>query len=422
MPIPTLPRTPRSLVLAVSACAVALAAWLFFSSSRGVLLQVPSAAADLPFPSPLIRVNLTPSPAASIELEISGAYRIRPVGDERDLGHGSHLASTKVVPGGPGIQIGSDRYAVSRLELVPDRSPAIWINGHQYRGTVRLYRRPGNRLIAINVLPLEEYVASVIDSEMPAAFGDSARQAQAIVARTYALVQMQRAGDAVLFDVYATERSQKYLGFQYRDKTGRRLAGESENSRRIARETRGIVCVDRGRVFCTYYSAACGGHTTLGTEIFSDAARPLTGVPCDWCRDARLFRWNGELAKARAGEAVKGFLQRSGKPFGTLASMRREPEVPPGRVPRFIVGDGSREHRLSGVELRQLLPSGTLYSPDFDVREAGETLVFEGRGHGHGVGFCQWGAGGQARAGRDCIEILRYYYPGSDVVSLRFPE
>ena len=80
-------------------------------------------------------------------------------------------------------------------------------------------------MVVVNVVPLEDYVASVVDGEMPATFPEAARQAQAIVARTYVLYQIQTARVSPLFDVYATTRSQNYLGYQYRGRDGKRLCG-----------------------------------------------------------------------------------------------------------------------------------------------------------------------------------------------------
>src|SRR4029077_15905930 len=128
-----------------------------------------------------------------------------------------------------------------------------------------------------------EYTASVVDGEMPAAFPDEARKAQAIVARTYALYQKRVAARGSIADLFASTRSQKYLGYQYRE-GGKLLAGESESSRKIAAATRGQVCHYHGKIFCTSYCAVCGGNTVRGTEVFSDAGAPLVSVKCDFCR------------------------------------------------------------------------------------------------------------------------------------------
>lgn len=103
--------------------------------------------------------------------------------------------------------------------------------------------------------------------------------------------------------------------------------------------------------------------------------------------------------------------------FGALVAM--VPTTPPeSGVSRFRLTDGSKTYELSGMELRGDVLGGGLLSPQFEVRKSGTDYTFAGRGHGHGVGLCQWGARGQAQAGKNCLAILGHYYPGSRVVVL----
>lgn len=390
-------------------------------------LQIPRAAPSPSDPfSPPIRVNVTPDPRKSLTLAVDRPYRIRPLGSSRILDRGRRMKPAQATVTATGFLIGEREFPVARLEIEADDPPAIWVGDHQYRGRVRLIRRPGRRFMAVNVLPLEEYIAGVVDSEMPAAFPTAARKAQAIVARTFALYQMTHAPKNAEFDLYATTRSQKYLGFQYRNPQGRRLAGESADSRRITQETAGMVCLWRGELFCTYYSAVCGGRTTPGRQVFSDAAPPLQSVACDWCRDAPRYRWIKTLPKSDVAAQLKSSSAFSREFFAKNLSMTRVSGPPYSRHSIFEVRtqktglplNGGRRQRLSAVELRRSLSTASLPSPRFTVRDAGESLEFHGRGHGHGVGLCQWGARGLALAGRDELQILRYYYPGAELVVL----
>ena len=372
--------------------------------------------AATPVDGPLIRVNLTPTRVRQLDIAIDGPYRIRPMGQAAVKGTGRRLKPTKVVATSRGLRIGSNEYSSTRLQIEPVRSPGIWINDHQYRGNVRLIRRSDGTLIAVNVVALEEYLASVVDSEMPAAFPAAARRAQAIVARTYALDRMQSARNHPYFHLDATARSQKYLGYQYRTASGRRLAGESANSRRIVSETTGMVCTHQGKLFRTYYSAVCGGRTTVGRVHFADAAEPLKSVVCQWCRAAKYYRWQTELPKQDVSDTLRRYFLAKGEPFGRLTSMTRRTGSAGGAVPEFVVADSRRKLIISATHLRRQLPASTLYSPYFSVREAGGRMIFAGRGHGHCAGMCQWGARGLALAGRNCVDIIRYYYPGAKVV------
>lgn len=362
-----------------------------------------------------IRVNLTPSPVASLPIQIDGPYRVQPVGNPRVLADAAKLDATTVTVTKTGFQIGRDHFPVTRLEIHPQQSPAIWINGHQYRGTVRFYRRPGTKLMAVNVLPLEEYVASVVDSEMPAAFPSEARKAQAVVARTYAMYQMGQSARDALFDVYADTRSQKYLGFQYRGAGDRLLAGESAASRKIVSETRGMVCTYAGRLFCTYYSAVCGGHTLRGTELFSDAVPAVAAVPCDYCREAKYYRWNASLTAAEMEKKVNPVVKGRTGGWGRLLALDNIPPAAPGRLLEFDAKYQQGHGTIRGDRLRTALSSHGVRSPHFSIEHQGK-YTLHGRGHGHGVGLCQWGARGQAKIGRGVQQILQYYYPGSEIV------
>ena len=369
-----------------------------------------------------VRIAVTSTPQKEIELSIDGPYQLRPVGSDKVLSRGSQLATCTVTATSNGLKIGKSEYAVTRLEIVPERSPSVWANRHQYRGTLRLLRRSGGGVLAVNVLPMGDYLASVVDSEMPTSFGNEARKAQAIVARTYALDVIRNEGGDGEFDLFASTNSQKYLGFKYRDGS-RTLAGESEGSREIVRETTGMVCTYQGRLFRTYYSAACGGHTTQGSAVFSDAVAALKSVPCDYCREAKLYRWEADLPKSDVETKLKAYFRSEGKTLDKLQSIKLATGNPDRgtEVPEFSVSDGKRSHQISAATLRRQLSVSTLYSPFFSVTEKGKsgTLHFEGRGHGHAVGLCQWGARGQSLAGKTCYEIVRYYYSGAKIVQLQ---
>ncbi|MEX0715594.1 MAG: SpoIID/LytB domain-containing protein [Planctomycetaceae bacterium] len=361
-------------------------------------------------------MSVTSAPVESLTVTVARGCRVRPVDGIEILDRPSRLDSVTVSATAIGVRVGAREYPVSRIEIVPNEPPDLRVGDRWYRGSLRVFRRPGGKLVAVNVLPLEEYVASVVDSEMPASFPEAARQAQAIAARTYALYQMTTGPRHPHFDVYADVRSQKYLGHQYLDARGRKLAGETAAGRRAALETAGVVCAHAGKVFCTYYSAVCGGRTVRGNLVFSDAAPPLVPVACDWCRTAERYRWSNELSGAELAASLGDVLGDAGR---AVTSLQETTARADDGSAEFVVSNGVRTARVSSTMLRRRLPAGILHSPHFSVRQEGERFVFEGRGHGHGVGLCQWGARGQAEAGRTCLDILRHYYPGAEIVALR---
>lgn len=359
----------------------------------------------------LIRVNVTPGGVKSLLLQIRGPYTFKEVGSAKEVSHGEVLAPSKVEATATGIKIGDATFRLTELEIVPKQDPGIEVDHHLYRGLIRLFRRKDGLISAVNVLPLDDYLASVVDSEMPAAFPTAAREAQAIVSRTYALYHKAHADPAAVYDLFSSQRSQKYLGAEYTAADGRRLTGESDSSRRAVAQTKGLVCSYHGQLFCTYYSAVCGGRTTSGTELFEDAAPSLKSVPCEWCKPSQYYRWTAQLDR-------HDFLSKiePGRSLRDMASIKQITGPGDGSISRFRILDGRKSFEVSGVELRERFPSTTLRSPHFTLTLDKNSIRAEGRGHGHGVGFCQWGARGQALAGRTATNIVRYYYPGADVI------
>jgi stage II sporulation protein D len=240
------------------------------------------------------------------------------------------------------------------------------------------------------------------------AFPKAAREAQAICSRTYAAYQMGVSRSHPYFDVFASTKSQRYLGYQYVSQ-GKRLAGESPQGRKIANETAGLVCLYAGEVFCTYYSAVCGGQTMKGDLVFADAALPLQQVSCDWCRAAPLYRWTEKQSKLAATRRLAPLLGSSKTELTSISRVDNKPLTP---ASLFAATNGKQTVRLSAVDLRRRM---NLPSADFEVWQDTGHFLFQGKGHGHGVGLCQWGARGMALAGKSASEILRHYYPGSEI-------
>ena len=122
------------------------------------------------------------------------------------------------------------------------------------------------------------------------------------------------------------------------------------------------------------------------------------------------------MPRVQASDAVRRYFAGRGKRFDALASIRRIASTSNVREPAFELGDGRRRYRLSAVEFRRLFPASIL-SYQFEPTIAKSQLIIEGRGHGHGVGLCQWGARGMAQEGAGPVSIVRHYYPGADVVA-----
>ena len=155
--------------------------------------------------------------------------------------------------------------------------------------------------------------------------------------------------------------------------------------------------------------------------MFSDAASVIQAVECDWCQAAERYRWSARISREQASEALASHFQAKGEAIGSLTMLSSSDDAAPGPSKLFSASDGRRSRTVSAVELRRLMPGATLHSPFFTIRQECDDFVFSGRGHGHGVGVCQWGARGLALEQKDCYEILRHYYPGVRFVRVQPP-
>ena len=376
----------------------------------------------------LVRVALTNQAATALRLKIAGPWRavalaasgiaINPTAALQPSVTMAPLPEQPVSVKQGRLRLGGQSFPATGVEIVPEQSPGIWVQGRLYRGSVRLHVTDAGRLWAVNVLPLEDYVAAVVDGEMPAAFPTAAREAQAIAARTYAVSFLVGSGCDVPvregpFDVFASPISQNYLGVTYTAADGRLLAGETAAGRAAALATAGQVLTDRGHLFRAYYSACCGGVAADGRHLFHDAATPLAGVTCDHCRDAPLYRWQRSLAMPADLAPLTRLARSKSGAFGDVHKVTPQ-STTAGELPKFRLSDGRRTVLVTAIDVRAVWPEG-LPSLFFTLNQRGNRLIAEGRGHGHGVGLCQWGAKGLADAGRSRSDILSYYYPGSEV-------
>ncbi len=362
---------------------------------------------------PPVRVLLRGGAKNALQIRVEGPYRVVPPNDWRVLAQGESLEASEVAATSDGIQIGGRSFPLDRIMVVPISSGNLWVGDRRYRGRLLLVRRDGDRVSAINIVLLEDYLASVINGEMPGDFPPAARQAQIIAARTYTLYQQKTFGQGRDYDVHDSARSQMYRGVEYRDKTDRRMLAETADSRKLARQTRGIVLMYQGRLFCSYYSAVCGGHSIDGRALFRDATPPLVGVACDDCRDAENYRWERSIDRATFHERVNGYLANQGENLGRLLSVEVAKQAP-GVLPTVTITgeDGSLE--ISTDTFRSsVLEAGTLPSSMFTIEADARQVLIRGRGWGHGVGLCQWGARHQASAGHTAAEILQHYYPNT---------
>lgn len=302
----------------------------------------------------------------------------------------------EVTADGDGLRVGAAE--AGPIAVIAAASPIRM--GDRVLSTVAVVERTGAALRLIEELPLDDYVAGVVSGELPSSFPAEAQKAQAVAARTYALVKkIEAEGAGRSFHLGANVLSQVYAG-----------AAPNPAARAAAAATRGEVLVRGNEPVEAFFHSTCGGRTERGLDALGRELPYLASVPCGYCHGAPGARWTFTRGGAELGKAL-------GLP-GPVTALKVTEKTPSGRVARVELQVGGQRIGLTAVDLRQRLGWSKLPSLAFEVKEKGGAFTFTGRGQGHGAGLCQWGAAGMAREGKGYRDILRHYYPGTELAKL----
>lgn len=312
---------------------------------------------------------------------------------------------------------------VDRLRVY---SPAGFIHFQQnpYRGDLTLYAGPQGCEV-VNTVDLEKYLEGLVNSEFSSKWNEEAISAQVVAARTYAWYQIREARKKHShFDVDSTVRDQVYQGY----------LKEDYQASHIADKTRGLVLTSlhqsdpaQAVPIKAFYHSTCGGMTELPEKVWGVSYPGFRKkVPCPFCHTSPRYSWNLKLS---GSEIAESFLARDlPKKAKEVISKKHLLALLPRQKPKdervfevvtvWADGDKQFEFPISSFRFREWVGTSRLRSTLFQVHSEttgiGTPLwAFQGRGNGHGVGMCQWGAKIMGEKGHKMASILKYYYPNA---------
>lgn len=281
----------------------------------------------------------------------------------------------------------------------------------------------GDRITAVNCIGMEDYLMSVISSEMKSSASIELLKAHAVISRSWLKARLKdRKAGHEHFDVCADDHCQRYQGLT--------MAVGDDVCRAIDR-TWGQV-LEYGDDICdTRYSKCCGGRTELFSTCWEDVDLPyLQSVEDPFCdcenssilsqvlndydlHTADFHDWTVQYTTDELSELVR---TRTGIDFGTIVALEAVERGPSGRI-KYLRITGTLREEVIGKELaiRKALSSSHLKSSAFEIEKSPDGFVLKGRGWGHGVGLCQIGAAAMAAQGYDYRQILSHYYVGAEI-------
>ena len=295
---------------------------------------------------------------------------------------------------------GADIFVTGHYELRPGSGP-IFSGSYP----AHLERRAGRVLVTVT-MPLEEYVAAVLMAESGDFENVESQKAMAVVARTYAMRFLgQHAAEG--FDFCDTTHCQVF-GWK----------GANAAVRGAVSTTRGEVLRFEGKLAQTFYHQSCGGTTAAAREAWPAVTEAyLTSHADGYCAARGVLKWESAIRVADLDRALRaaGIAMPAG--WRSVEIVARSES---GRTQRLkLSGGAGGSGAISASTFRfavdRELGWNKIRSDLYDVRAAGEQIIFSGRGSGHGVGMCQAGAEEMAREGKSYRDILSFYYPGTQI-------
>lgn len=298
-------------------------------------------------------------------------------------------------------RIAMDRWQAGQFWIEPSAGGYVFIGDRWYRGRTQVVPS-GKGLTAINYVNLEQYLYSVLGSEMNGNWPQEALKAQAVAARSYALYQRNRAAGRA-FDVGNTQAWQVYEG----------IAAEAAGTQAAVNATAGQVLTFNGQIIEAVFHSSAGGCTDNVEEVWTQPLPYLRSVK-DFDTSSPVARWSRTFSRSELSKRISG--------VGNILALTPEKTTTCGRIVSMqVTGDAGRR-TITGESLRTALG---LRSTLFEVvpeqpSTKGKAQIptafhINGRGFGHGLGMSQWGAYTLAMQGRNYQDILRHYYQNTEL-------
>ena len=340
--------------------------------------------------APDLRVGLA-SGRASLTITLAGSKATVQTGSSKTITLAANTAAAIRWQDGAFL-VGREKLRGEVLVIRPAaKAGELSLDGRRYRGALEL-RHKGGGLTAVNIVPVDDYLRSVVPEEMPVDWPAEAIKAQSVAARSFALASRGRhAGES--YDLCTTTHCQRYTGTA------------------AIKATRGEVLTYGGKPIEALFHTDSGGMTENSEDVWGSHVPYLRAAKDT---PTKTMPWTKTISRAD----LERKLAAKGHDIGKVRSLALSPlaighaakdRTASGRVKTMTVKGTKGTATLSGTTWRSLLG---LKSTLFDAKLTKDAVTFTGYGSGHGLGISQWGAERMAAKGKSYADILHHYYTG----------
>jgi stage II sporulation protein D len=299
------------------------------------------------------------------------------------------------------------------LAKLSSKTGLLEFNKKKYRGEIFLVSSyKGKGCDIVNKVGLETYISSLLPKEMNSKWPSEALKAQAVAARSYALYQMQ------------SEQVKKTNGFEtyydlenseYHQVNGSFFEVTFKTSQ-ATRETKGEVLLPKSKkIVPIFFHSKCGGKTRLPQDVWSNSVEGYRSVDCPFCHKHGHKDWNISISKESFQNALaKTFAIYKKKNLKDRVSIAPDDK----NFANLRVYSTQDVHLIKKSRIRSVLGRKRAPSNFFKYQKKGNKIQLSGKGYGHGVGLCQYGALELAKRGYNYKQILSHYFPDFDLKRL----
>lgn len=362
-----------------------------FEISPAVIAQARTLRVVISYESPAVKIS-TPA-----------SYKINELETSKPLHEGDHLPSSIFRATPNGIQMGAALQPVEGVRITSGREE-VNVQGKIYHNAIQLLKNPKGTLTVVNEIDVEDYLKGVLPSEMHSTWSEEALKAQAVISRTYAIFKNIENKD-LPFTLSSDVESQVYGGKKV----------EQPSTNKAVQKTRGEILTYHGKIFPAFFHAACGGRTTRSNWVWNIESHPsLKGVECNYCLGFKFDNWKVQYTAME----IRSLLAKKGFSVPAVNSISLKDVDVSGRPRYLVVHYPGGSQKIPVQKFRIAVGADKLRSAKMTVSQSGDPFEFQGRGWGHGVGLCQWGAKRLAELGYKYQDILRFYYPESEITHI----
>lgn len=300
------------------------------------------------------------------------------------------------------LWVNKKKLAYKRIMIEPNED-VLEYKDKRYAGALSLIYEDGVWHL-VNSVGLEDYVCSVLRSESWPGWPLEVNKAFAIMQRSYVMAKVLQArakrkkGKHIVYDIGCTNKDQTYQGMH-----------DFPILRQAVDETKGMVLAYNKKPIMAMYDTCCGGliPAKMKGVNFTEAPYLARAYPCTFCTNCKVYNWKVTYTLPHCEELC----HKASVPLKDLQELRVTKHDKAGVVQEVQLRAGKKWHTITGKKMYNICKDIKSYC--FSISQHAKSVTFMGKGYGHHLGLCQWGARQMVDEGWKYKEILNFYYPNT---------